>query len=271
MARLASGSVTSSGPNTRVGAQQGFGGGANTNPMNNQFQYTAAGYSPDVESSYKEQLSQNAKDAAAAQGTAENYANSLQRRNASNAAISGYSVGGGGFLAGQNVAAQQGVANAMDVSRTFADRATGIRQNQANYRAGIDQYNNGMQNQYGFENYSYNRGRTDTLADRKAEADSASFGNKVTNAVNAATASLGQYGITYADGKGSGVGWAEAAPLLDALRNATTPDELSKAQAALDGFMARRAQARNAYRNGEGDAGKHYYQDESTYLKSQGW
>ncbi len=241
------------------------------NPMGNQFQYSPQEYSKDVEGSFDTQLSQNAKDAQAAQAANENSANALQRRNASNAAIGGYSVGGGGFLAGQTNALLTGQANATETARLFSKNATDIEARRADYRAGIDRNNTDMSNKYAYDDWVYNRGRQDTLADRKAEADAAAFSNQVTTAANAAKAAAGNYGIQYGDGHGSGVGWAAFGPLYDAITNARSPAELAAAQKAMDAWLAKRASARADYRNGRNGAGSHDYENEADYLKAHGW
>ena len=266
MARMAVGSTPTPGaPNQRIGT-----GKPGANPMSNQFQYTPQQYNQDVESSFDTQLGQNAKEAAMAQQTAENYGMSVQRRNASNAAIGGYSVGGGGFLAGQTNALLSGQDNASQLALGFNKNATDIEARRADYRAGIDSKNLDNANKYAYDDWVYNRGRTDTLADRQSDADATNFGNKVSTAVSSAMAGLGQYGIQLGD-KNSGVGWAEVAPLIDAMKNAKTPAELAQAQAAYDAWVTKRAAARKAYQSGTNGAGSHYYQNEADYLKSQGW
>lgn len=181
MARMAVGSAsgTRSSPNlSRLASTFGQpatsinAGTAGGGQQSNQFQYTPLQYNQDVEKSYSDQLSQNAKDASQAQTRAQDYGTAIQRRNASNAATSGLSAGGGGFLAGQTAGMLMTQANSNDIARQYSDQAVGIRQNQANYEAGVDQTNNSMANNYAYGDWTYNRDRQDSLADQKAAAQS---------------------------------------------------------------------------------------------------
>ncbi len=204
------------------------------NPMGNQFQYSPQEYSKDVEGSFDTQLSQNAKDAQAAQAANENSANALQRRNASNAAIGGYSVGGGGFLAGQTNALLTGQANATETARLFSKNATDIEARRADYRAGIDRNNTDMSNKYAYDDWVYNRGRQDTLADRKAEADATAFANDITNSVARWTQLFDSNTKNNIDGDGPRD--EQFINLIGQLQAARTPEQKAAAEAALQAY-----------------------------------
>ncbi len=221
MARMAVGTQMGTSPSARIGSTGRTQGQAD--PMANQFQYSPAQYSQDVESSFDNQLGQNAKEAAMAQQTAENYGMSVQRRNASNAAIGGYSVGGGGFLAGQTNALLSGQANAAQLALGFNKNATDIEARRADYRAGVDKMNTDMANKYAYDDWVYNRGRTDKLADDKAAADSTAFANSITSTVANFQADAKQMGIN----PNGGV----AGEKLSAISNAKTQAEFDAAVA----------------------------------------
>ncbi len=225
------------------------------NPMGNQFQYSPQEYSKDVEGSFDTQLSQNAKDAQAAQAANENSANALQRRNASNAAIGGYSVGGGGFLAGQTNALLTGQANATETARLFSKNATDIEARRADYRAGIDRNNTDMANKYAYDDWVYNRGRQDTLADRKAEADATAFANDITNSVARWTQLFDSNTSKNIDGGGTRD--EQFINLIGQLQSAKTPQEKAAAEAALQAYYA---QAQGSDRNSNTDDGSYFDQ-----------
>lgn len=225
------------------------------NPMSNQFQYIPQEYSKDVEGSFDTQLSQNAKDAQAAQAANENSANALQRRNASNAAIGGYSVGGGGFLAGQTNALLTGQANATETARLFSKNATDIEARRADYRAGIDRNNTDMANKYAYDDWVYNRGRQDTLADRKEEADEAAFANDIKNSVARWTQLFDSNTSKNIDGGGTRD--EQFINLIGQLQSAKTPQEKAAAEAALQAYYA---QAQGSDRNSNTDDGSYFDQ-----------
>lgn len=147
-----------------------------------------------------------------------------QRRQATLSALSG--VSGGGFLAGMNDATIGGV-QAMQQQLSQDEQL----------RAGIygQEATNAFSNEQRQSQNAFNVEQN--TATQQGQADAQNQSNTQQNYLDGVNSSLKGLGI---DATGStGAGWNDAAPLVQAVQNATTPEQFAAAKASLDRYMAK--------------------------------
>lgn len=178
---------------------------------------------------YADQLAQSDKDRDLMMQTGYNTISSLQRRNASNAALSGFSVGGGSYLAGQRQAAVAGINAFNQGLLNWGSQRQGIMGQGAGLAAGAANTNASLSNSANV----FNAGREGAIADQKT-------GVQATHEANEATGSVAQvdtdYGYLFRDHNykdGSG----QYQSLLTAYKNSLSTGSPEEQAAAYQSLM----------------------------------
>lgn len=192
---------------------------------------------------YKDQLAASDKAWDYMQANNANTMSALQRRNASNAALSGFSVGGGSYLAGQRQAAVAGINASNQAAMNWLNQRTGIMGQAAGLAS-----NAASQNAAAANNTSqFNAGREGAVQDRTAGAEATNLGNKTTTDLGAAQTLLkNSYGIDLAGGHGAT--WALGRQLSDAVSTAAAGSpEQAAAMEKFQAYQGKLAQAKSQY------------------------
>lgn len=198
------------------------------------------------EAAYSEALASNQGMIDEQRKYGENYLNALQRRNGSNAALTGMSIGGGSYMGGQRAAFTTGI-NALNQSLLpLQQNATNILSSKAGTLANAAGANTGAANIA----KQFNAGRESTIQDRAADEQATWEANAVTGDITAWKTDAGWY----VDGGANGSFGANG---LNAIENqwmqAQTPEEKAAAKQAAENYKNALAQARMDY-DGRSDA-----------------
>lgn len=199
---------------------------------------------------YSDQLAQSDKDRETMMQTGYNTISALQRRNASNSALGGFSVGGGAYLSGQRQAAvaginsfNQGLLNWGTQRQNIMGQAAGTAANSASQNANISNQAN-----------QFNAGREGNVQDRTANAEATRTAQQTENDVTNFGTDLKQYGIDIANPHGATN--AIALSLSRKLQAAAPGSpEYAAAAAQMSDYKAKLAHAKQLYLSGGGEKG----------------
>lgn len=209
---------------------------------------------------YSDQLAQSDKDRETMMQTGYNTISALQRRNASNSALGGFSVGGGAYLSGQRQAAVAGINSFNQGLLNWGTQRQGIMGQGAGLAANSASQNANISNQAN----QFNAGREGNVQDRTAAADATRTAQTTENDVTNFGADLKQYGIDTSTG--GGATGARASSLLRKLQAAVPGSpEYAAALTQMNDYKAKLAQAKQQWQNGGAGIGQIMNLDE--YLK----
>lgn len=200
-------------PASNDAAPEAGGAPGETPPRTDLVTATSVDMGPSVEL-YNKMLAENEAAWGKQQESLHNIYSANNRRNASNAALAGMSVGGGGYLAGQRQAAMSS-ANAFNNAWLANNQQ---RQGIFGQYAGALGNAAGQNASLGQQAAIFNAGREGDIQDRTANAEATKLGNDTINSLGNISGGLKSAGIDVAGQKGAT--WKVASDLETAVRNA---------------------------------------------------
>lgn len=213
---------------------------------------------------YGDQLAQSDKDRELMQTVGLNTISGLQRRNASNAARQGLSLGGASYLSGQRSAAVQGINAFNQGLQQWGAQRQGIMGQGAGLAAGAAGQNASAANQAGM----FNAGREGTIDDREAAAQAERNANQNIASVDQVNADF-SYLFNNHNLKSAG---GQYNSLLTSYKNSLStgsPEEQAAAYQALMGFITPIQRAREAWLAEGGDK-QTSFEDYYNFWKGKG-
>lgn len=210
---------------------------------------------------YADRLAQSDRDRQTMMDVGNNTISSLQRRNASNAALSGFSVGGGSYLGGQRSAAVAGINAFNQGLLNWGNQRQNLYSGQGNIAASAATTNANAATNVSQTNTSatnsanqFNANRNATIDDSTAAADATRTANNFEDTITNLQGDLSSYGVDVAGHRGSTN--ALASDLMSAARQATpgSPEQQAALQ-KIDRYKNKLDQAKQLYNSGGGKKG----------------